>query len=47
MFVRYKVLTKIISDRDTKFIIVFWEVFIAEQGIKAVILIVYYPQTDG
>ena len=33
MFLRYRVLTKIISDRDMKFILVFWETFTAEQGI--------------
>ena len=47
MFARYKVLNKIILDKDTKFISVFQQVFIAEQGIKIVILIAYYPQTDG
>ena len=33
VFARYKVLAKIILDRDIKFIITFQEVFIAEQGI--------------
>ena len=47
MFVKYRVLNKIILNRDVRFIAVFWEVFIAEQGIKAVILIAYYPQIDG
>ena len=41
VFIRYKVLAKIISDRDMRFIIIFQKVFIAEQGIKAVILIEY------
>ena len=41
MFVKYRVLAKIISDRDMRFIIIFQKVFIAEQGIKAVILIEY------
>ena len=47
VFIKYGVLNKIILDRDIKFVIVFQEVFIVKQGIKAVILIVYYPQTDG
>ena len=47
MFIKYKALDKIILNRDIKFIVIFWEVFMAEQGIKAVILTVYYPQTDG
>ena len=43
VFVRYKVPNKIILDRDVKFIVAFWEIFIAEQGIKVVILTVYHP----
>jgi hypothetical protein len=30
VFARHKVLTKIISNRDRKFILEFWETFIAE-----------------
>jgi hypothetical protein len=30
VFIRYRVLTKIILDRDPRFILVFWEVFLAE-----------------
>jgi len=30
VFVRYRALDKIISDRDPRFIVVFWEVFLAE-----------------
>jgi len=30
VFVRYRVLDKIILDRDLRFIVVFWEVFLAE-----------------
>jgi hypothetical protein len=30
IFVKYKVLTKIISNRDRKFILKFWEIFIAK-----------------
>jgi hypothetical protein len=33
VFIKYKVLTKIISDKNKKFILEFWETFIAEQGI--------------
>ena len=47
MFSRYKILNKIILDKDTRFILIFWQIFIAEQGIKIVVLIAYYPQTDG
>ena len=42
MFLRHGVLDKIILDRDTGFILAFWQVFIAEQGIKTVVLIAYY-----
>ena len=34
VFTKYRVLNKIILDRDTK--------FIAEQGVKTVVLIAYY-----
>ena len=47
MFLRHRVLDKIILDKDIRFILVFWQVFIVEQGIKTVVLIAYYPQTDG
>jgi hypothetical protein len=33
IFVRYRVLTKIISNKDRKFILKFWETFIVKQGI--------------
>jgi hypothetical protein len=33
MFVKYKVLTKIIFNRDRKFILKFWETFTAKQEI--------------
>ena len=33
IFIKYRVPVKIILDRDTRFIIIFQEVFIAEQGI--------------
>ena len=38
VFAKYRVLNK-----DTRFILIFWQVFIAEQGIKIVVLIAYYP----
>ena len=47
VFTKYKVLDKIILDRHIRFILVFWQVFTAEQGIKIVVLIAYYLQTDG
>ena len=47
VFIRYKALSKIILDKDLRFILVFQEVFLAEQGVKVVTLIVYYLQTDG
>ena len=47
MFLKYKVLDKIILDKDTRFILVFWQVFTAKQGIKTVVLTAYHPQTDG
>ena len=47
VFIKHRVLNKIILDKDTRFISVFQQVFIAEQGIKIVVLTAYYPQTDG
>ena len=47
MFLKYRVLDKIISDKDTRFMSAFWQVFIAKQGIKTAVLIAYYLQTDG
>ena len=47
MFLRHRVLNKIILDKDTRFILVFWQIFTVEQGIKTVVLTAYYPQTDG
>ena len=46
MFARYRVLDKIILDKDTRFILAFWQMFTAEQGIKTVVLIAYYLQID-
>ena len=47
VFVRHRAPNKVILDRDLRFIAVFQEVFLAEQGVRVVISIVYYPQTDG
>ena len=47
VFLKYRVLNKIILDKDTQFILAFWQIFTAKQGIKIVVLIAYYPQTDG
>ena len=47
IFVKYKVLNKIILDKDTRFILAFWQVFTAKQGIKTIVSIAYYPQIDG
>src|SRR6266700_556018 len=46
VFIRYKALDKIILNRDPKFISIFWEVFLAEQGVRAVTSTVYHLQTD-
>ena len=42
VFIRYRVLDKIILNRDLIFILVFWEVFLVEQRVRVVTLIVYY-----
>ena len=47
VFIRHRVLDKIILDRDLIFILIFWEVFLAEQGVRATTLIVYHLQIDG
>ena len=47
VFVRHRVLAKIILDKDTRFMSAFWQVFTAEQGIKIVVSTAYYPQIDG
>ena len=47
VFLRHRVLDKIILDKDTRFILAFWQVFTVEQGIKIVVLTAYYLQTDG
>ena len=47
MFIKYRVLDKIILDKDTRFMLAFWQVFIAKQGIKTAVLTAYYSQIDG
>jgi len=47
VFIKYRALSKIISDRDLRFIAVFLEVFLAEQGVRAATFTIYYPQTDS
>ena len=47
VFLRYKALDKIILDKNTRFILAFWQIFTAKQGIKIVVLTAYHPQTDG
>ena len=42
IFARYRVLKKIILDRDPRFVLVFQEVFLAEQGVRVVISTAYY-----
>ena len=46
MFLRHGVLNKIILNRDTRFILAFWQMFIVKQGIKIVVSTAYYPQID-
>ena len=47
VFIRYRVLMKIILDRDLRFIAAFQEVFLAEQGVRVVTSTIYYLQIDG
>ena len=47
VFSRHGAPDKIISDRDTRFMSAFWQVFTAEQGIKTAASTAYHPQTDG
>ena len=46
VFLRHRAPNKIILDKDTRFILAFWQVFTAKQGIKITALTAYYPQTD-
>ena len=43
VFSRHGVLDKIILDKDTRFILVFYQVFTAKQGIKIIVSTAYYP----
>src|SRR6266567_6554408 len=47
VFARHKALNKIISNGDPRFISAFWEVFLAEQGVRAATSTVYYLQIDS
>ena len=47
MFLKYRALAKIILNKNIRFILAFQQIFTAKQDIKIVILIAYYPQTDG
>ena len=42
VFAKHKALNKIILNKDTRFILAFWQVFTAKQSIKIVVLIAYY-----
>ena len=46
VFIKYRALIKIILDRDLRFIVVFQEVFLAEQGVRVATSTVYYLQID-
>ena len=47
VFIRYRVLIKIILGRDLRFILAFQEVFLAKQEVRVATSTVYYLQTDG
>ena len=47
IFTHYRILDKIILDRDKLFISKFWITIIALLGIKRKLLTVFYPQTDS
>ena len=47
VFAKYRALNKIILDKDTKFILTFWQVFTVKQSIKIIVSTAYYPQIDG
>ena len=42
IFAKYRAPEKIILDRDLRFILAFWEVFLAEQKVKVIISTAYY-----
>jgi len=42
VFAKHRAPDKIISDRDLRFIVAFWEVFLAEQGVRVAISTAYY-----
>jgi hypothetical protein len=47
VFARHGTPDKIISDRDTRFMSAYWQVFTAEQGVRTAASTAYHPQTDG
>ena len=47
MFIKYGTPDKIILNKDTRFISVYWQVFTVEQGVKIIVLIIYYLQTNS
>ena len=47
VFTQYKLPEKIISDKDPKFMAIFWNFFLAKQKVYTVTLTVYHPQTNG
>jgi len=47
VFTQHRSPDKIILDRDLRFIIAFWETFLAEQRVQAAISTAYYPQIDS
>jgi len=46
VFSRHGSPEKIILDRDPRFVAAFWEVFLAEQGVRAATSTAYYQQHE-
>ena len=42
VFARYGTLDKIILNKDIRFILVYWQVFTIKQGVRIVVLAIYY-----
>ena len=40
-------LDKIILNKNTRFILIYWQVFIVKQRVKIIVLTAYYLQTDS
>ena len=47
VFTRHRILDKIILDKDIRFILVYWQVFIVKQGVRIIMSTAYYLQTDS